>query len=217
MSARLPRARFVSHAEGERLVAQLLQLTQPAGCLVQLVAARVGEGVSSIAYDLALIAADQGLRTLLLDLDAPGSQLARLKAEMAPLGGALRPWQPLPQAQLGGLAGLEIFAATTAPLFVSDAPGNWVQAPPRASALLNWLAQQFALVLVDAASLDQSGDTLLLAPLVSTNLIVISAEQTRVQVAEDVRVRLSDAGGRVGGLVLNRRRMHIPKILYDWI
>jgi Mrp family chromosome partitioning ATPase len=75
----------------------------------------------------------------------------------------------------------------------------------------------FDVVLVDSSPLDQSADALLMAQHVTTSVLVVAAEQTRLKVAEDLRNRIIEVGGDIAGVTLNRRRFHIPRWIYDWL
>jgi Mrp family chromosome partitioning ATPase len=49
------------------------------------------------------------------------------------------------------------------------------------------------------------------------NLIVVEAESTRAAVAQNLRDQLMEIGAPIAGVVLNRRRFHIPRFIYRHI
>jgi hypothetical protein len=54
----------------------------------------------------------------------------------------------------------------------------------------------------------------MLAPNVDTTLLVVEAERTRSVVAQNLRDRVLDVGGAIGGVVLNKQRYYIPNFIY---
>jgi hypothetical protein len=75
--------RYLGIGDGNRLV-HMLRHERGTGTITQLIAARAGEGTSSLTRDLALVAArTPGVRVLLLDLTSPGNaQIAALRNEL---------------------------------------------------------------------------------------------------------------------------------------
>ena len=172
-------------------------------------AATSGEGTSSVVRDLAVIAARMpGMRVLLMDLDAPGDgQLSALRDDfdVTSVGSEI----------LSGAAdSVAIHHSALAGLHVSEsrvAPG----APrPAWGKILAGLRGRYDLILLDSPSIDRSFEGIMLAPEVDTTLLVVEAERTRSAVAQNLRDRILDAGGAIGGVVLNQQRYYIPKLIY---
>jgi len=69
-------------------------------------------------------------------------------------------------------------------------------------------------VLFDCSAVNSSNDAVVLAPQVDGVVIVLEAERTRWEVAENARQRIKSAHGNILGVVLNKRRYYIPKWLY---
>jgi Mrp family chromosome partitioning ATPase len=204
--------RFMGVAEGRRLV-YMLRHERTTGAIVQLLAAGSGAGTSSMVRDLALVAAEMAaLRVLLLDLDPPGDgQASALRSLLAAPTADRSPLTPAPSevalhqvtdSSLGGT------------LHVSE-----IRRPP-AGGIAGWVAlfgalrSAFDLVLVDSPSIDRAYDGVVLAPDVDTNLLVVEAERTRSPAACNLRDRILDVGGTIGGVVFNKRRFHIPGFIY---
>ena len=80
-------------------------------------------------------------------------------------------------------------------------------------ALGEWRAS-FNWIILDGAPITVYTDSAVLAGLVDGVILVIEAEKTRWEVAEQAKRILEDAGGRVLGCVLNRRKYHIPSSIY---
>jgi len=45
-------------------------------------------------------------------------------------------------------------------------------------------------------------------------VLVVEAEKTRWPVVESVKERITRSGGKILGIVFNKRRYHIPKWIY---
>jgi len=196
--------RFLGIGDGNRLV-HMLRHERGTGTIAQLIAANSGEGTSSLARDLALVAArTPGVRVLLLDLAPPGNgQITALRAEFDIAISATRPLIAPPaevlvhQMAFGDLHVSETFQPPAAGL------SGWVSQFPT-------LRTSYDLVLIDSPSTEQSYDGIMLAPDIDTSLLVVAAEKTRSEAAQTLRDRITDVGGLVGGVVLNKRRFHIP-------
>jgi Mrp family chromosome partitioning ATPase len=194
--------------EGTRLV-HLLRQDRSTGVIVQLIAANSGEGTSSLARDLALLAAQTpNVRVLLLDLAPPGNghitalrdgfgiEIAVTKPLIAPPAEVL-----VHQMALGDLHVTETFR-------------------PPAAGLSGWISQfeamrtSYDLILIDSPSAARSYDGIMLSPAVDTTLLVVEAERTRSAAAQNLRDKVTDMGGKIGGVLLNKRRFHIPGFIY---
>jgi Mrp family chromosome partitioning ATPase len=47
--------------------------------------------------------------------------------------------------------------------------------------------------------------------------MVVEAERTRSPIVDQARRSIESNGGRMLGVVLNKRRFHIPRFLYQWL
>jgi hypothetical protein len=200
--------RFLALGDGNRLVYMLRQ-DRASGTIAQLIAAQPGEGTSSMARDLALVAArTTGVRVLLLDLAPPGNgQIAALRAEFGMSISATRPL-------IGPPAEVLVHQMGAGDLHVSET----FRAP--ANGIAGWASQfptlrtSFDLVLIDSPATAVAYDGIMLAPDVDTSLLVIEAERTRADVARRLRDSIADVGGAIGGVVMNKRRFHVPGFIY---
>jgi Mrp family chromosome partitioning ATPase len=80
---------------------------------------------------------------------------------------------------------------------------------------LNQALRLTNLVLIDAPPILSDVTALAFARRAAGVLLVVEAEKTRKSVVEQARRRIDAADGRLCGVVLNKRRQHIPKSL-DW-
>ncbi|MBA1200262.1 CpsD/CapB family tyrosine-protein kinase [Pseudomonas capeferrum] len=87
--------------------------------------------------------------------------------------------------------------------------------PERLRVLLRQLGDQYRFVVIDGEAVYASADSLVIGNLVDGVILVVSAEQTRWEVAQAASQRLTQAGGRLIGSVFNRRKYYMPKWLYN--
>ena len=79
---------------------------------------------------------------------------------------------------------------------------------------LNEMRKTFDYVLLDGAPLPNSAETRVLCNKVDGVILVIESGKIRKQVAQRAKQELEDAGARILGVVLNKRKYHIPGWLY---
>ena len=77
------------------------------------------------------------------------------------------------------------------------------------------LRAAYDLILVDAPPATTSPQGLAVSRQVDGAVLVIAAEETRWPVAERVKQSIERSGGRVLGVVLNKRKYHIPRWMYQ--
>jgi Mrp family chromosome partitioning ATPase len=205
--AQLPPPQFLAPADGGRLFRALENAAGLIRSPVQFIAARDGEGTSSLARDFSLICARElNQRVLLLDIDPPGGGQAKWFARHRVVEvGAADP--DLATSQFGfqeiGEAGLHL--------------NNWI--PPNPLTGAQWravfgvLQTLFDIVVIDAPPLVRSFDGVSLSAHVATNILVVEAEATQAAAARDLRDRIEDLGGHISGCLMNKRRVHLP----DWL
>ena len=70
-------------------------------------------------------------------------------------------------------------------------------------------------ILFDGPPIHTSNDAIVLAPKVDGVIIVIKAEKTRWEAAQNARHRIESGKGNIIGVVLNERRFYIPEWLYQ--
>jgi capsular exopolysaccharide synthesis family protein len=81
-------------------------------------------------------------------------------------------------------------------------------------ALLDQMKVQADCILFDSPPLDSYDDSIALAAKVDGVVLVVQSEKTRREVAHKSKDRLGTTGAHILGVVLNRRRFHIPGWLY---
>jgi protein-tyrosine kinase len=79
--------------------------------------------------------------------------------------------------------------------------------------LLAELKQKFDFIIFDAAPVIEFPDSYALAPKVDGIILVVEAEKTSIEEAQRAKRNIEQAGGRLLGVVLNRRKNYIPALL----
>ena len=79
------------------------------------------------------------------------------------------------------------------------------------------LKHNFDLVLIDSPPLTVSPDGLALAAKVDGIILVVEAEKTKWRTARYVRERIEMVGGKILGVVFNKRRYYIPQSIYKYL
>jgi capsular exopolysaccharide synthesis family protein len=80
--------------------------------------------------------------------------------------------------------------------------------------LLDQLKVQWDWVLIDSPAITSCSDSNALASKVDGIILVIQAEKTRWEVGQEIRAQLENCGGRILGVILNKRRLPIPRWIY---
>lgn len=81
-------------------------------------------------------------------------------------------------------------------------------------ALLDRLKKMFDLIIIDSAPLAVSPGSIAPSRNVDGVVLVVEAEKTKWHDAASVRDRILKNGGTICGMVLNKRRFHIPERIY---
>ncbi len=171
------------------------------------------EGASTIAFNLAsALAKDKGSSVLLVD--------ANLRHPVVHSTFDISPSPGLVEVVHEGLDVRKAIRESIIPnLFLltsGDSPANpvvifesekWVD-------LMEFLRRKFHWVIFDGAPVNLYPDATVLAPRVDGAVLVVEAENKRAEVAIQAKEHLEEAGAKILGAVLNRRRHVIPEMVY---
>ena len=181
------------------------------GKLFGLTSSRRREGVTTVTSNLAITAAEQGNKVLLIDANPLNPSVYRAYGvaanpglhELFRTGGELSEFvQPCETPNLTLLTAGEL-------------PANLARASDAAWAhMLHQAKQEFDWVFVDLPALEQGGVTLRVAGLFDGIALVIEAERIRREVAERAKDSLVQARAKLIGAILNKRRHYVPGWLY---
>ncbi len=79
--------------------------------------------------------------------------------------------------------------------------------------LLSQLKEKFDFIIFDAAPVLEFPDSYALAPKVDSIILVVEADKTPIEEAQRAKRNLEQAGGRILGVVLNRKKDYTPPFL----
>jgi len=192
--------------EGLRMLRAALQLgLAPHGRrVVALTSARAGEGKTFTAANLAVLAADAGLRVLLIDADLRRGALAGWFGMdggncAVGLADALAGNATLREATCrSAVPGLWLLGAGTLPANPSE-----LLSQPRLGGILAEAESRFDLVLVDTPPVLAVADATLVCHLAGATLLLMRALETPQSVAAQALTRLGRGGAVVVGGVVN--------------
>jgi Mrp family chromosome partitioning ATPase len=175
--------------------------------LVTFIAARRQEGTSSVALEFArtareimgqrVLLLDATARTLLLD-QAPLTLAEAVRDQLTPDRAILPGDDDVDRALLGDPNGSQRAGTDSA----AD-PGE----------LWRPLRERYALIVIDAPSLEESHLGLALARHSDATVVVVRAERTRRWRVRQLLELLRQTGAQLAGTVLNRRRTYAPRFL----
>ena len=172
-----------------------------------------GEGTSTVARNLAARLADGGSSSVVLvdaNFRTPSQHLALGVPRPGGLADVIR----------GSLSldGALHMGSRSTPSFLSS--GSEVAAPAallatrEAQKAFRELGSRFTWVIVDGPPVTACSEAAILARLANAALLVVKAEATRHQVAQQAAHTLESCGTRMVGAVLNRRHYHLPEWVY---
>lgn len=195
---------------GENLRAVRSQLmlrwfnTDPARKVMAIVSPGNGEGRSFVAANLAIVFAQQGERTLLIDADMRskperGQQALFKLGKSAGLSAILANRAGLESAQLiPGLPGLAVLPAGATPPNPQELLGR-----PAFGDLLRVASQQFDVIIIDTPAGSDFADAEITAARAGAALLVARQHVSLVPRATQLARRLQDSGVALVGSVLN--------------
>lgn len=181
---------------------------------VGITAVQTGEGVSTLARELAGAYARRGRSAVLIEANWSRPSLAEAYGLIGRPGFAdIVAGSVAPSRGVHAVAdGLSVVPAGT-PAAIRKATLD----DGRVEDFLALVDERFDLALVDCEPITEIGDAAALSPFVDGFIVVIGAERTRRAVAQQALADLRAAGGAPLGVVLNRTRRPIPKWLYRWL
>lgn len=203
---------------------------------IEFIAARDGQGVSTVAREFAVFAANMvGRRVWLVDLDLMGQSQAdsigRAPARFGELGAAAtatpdgsmffsvqppvrrpdgRPWPDSRYICAHAVGGAGLWVTRFRREALRSRQG--VHVTPTAD-YWNALRRHADLVVVDAPAADRSLAGLTIAPFMDDVVMVVSADDSDVRGPVQLRDALADAGARCAGVFVNRVQVEAPPFL----
>ncbi len=205
-----------------RMKREMVQLQQhlaslipdPQDNILQFISSRNQEGVSTIVREFARVLVElKGKSVLLVDGDS------EKLTQHYTLG--IEPKMPLQQIMnSGGNLDQVITPVMDSRLFLArlfESKQQAVQLASSASQENLWthIRKKFDMIVIDAAPIDISDESLGLCAVVDGVVMVVEAEKTRAKVISHLKARIEQSGGNLLGMVFNNQRHYIPKWLYQ--
>ena len=186
-------------------------LPEGASPVIQLMSATSGEGTSTIARALSLAVAEAtGRRVLLLRITATGKRPSEANDTLS-LEAALRDDQSIdiPFSRPG-----------VAPFFVASLSAESIagqEGTTRLRGLWERLMPFVDVIIVDAPAALTEFAGLAVVGLAGGVILVVEAERTRSPIVNEAKRLIEAHGGKILGVVLNKRNRYIPRIIYRWL
>jgi uncharacterized protein involved in exopolysaccharide biosynthesis/Mrp family chromosome partitioning ATPase len=193
------------------------QVPSGRGRVIQFLGSKRGEGASTVARELARIAAHKiGLSVLLLDANRIAPSLDDFFSLQPKEGG----WQD--GVRSAGEVELTLHQVENTTLYLSPSSNSARPSPVvfnrrRIRPVWDDLRRRFDLIIVDSAPITVSPDSAAIANEADGTILVVEAENTRWTIVDHARQKVTQSGGTVLGTVLNKRRFHIPGFIYKRI
>ena len=175
---------------------------------IQFVASKPSEGTSLVASQFAAFSAGiEAGSALLIDCVTPPQWRNEQRPTLAEVFSAKGQIEP-------AIASHELvrnlYGAT-----LSNHPNSILHTDPVAlGAVLDQARQRYRMTVLDTPSLEESPGTLVFSRACDAVVLVLEAEKTPAEVAEATIDAIERGGGKVIGLIFNKRRFHMPRWLY---
>lgn len=179
-----------------------------------------GEGCSTIAVALAAgMACDRrDLRVLLIDANLRYPAV-HTWFDLSPAPGlveAMRDednrYRYMRSSPLRGVPNFHLL--TAGGQAAADARHVSVIESPALASFIREMREHYDLVVIDSPPVIQYSDALTLCRMADATILVIDAQNTRWEVAQRARNQLTNSEASLAGVVLNKRKLHIPKSVY---
>jgi Mrp family chromosome partitioning ATPase len=179
--------------------------------IIQFIGPEGEEDVSSIARGFAYVAVKAGKSVLLIEGDQKNHNQKRffkIKNSVSWMN-ALYNDTVKPDA---------IHKIGDIPLYISaNSDGRQrsqqVSLPKAFESFVRDVGQDFDLMVVDSSPVQKTNDGLMLSPLMDGIVLVVEANKTMSNAAEEIKNRILRSGGNLLGVVVSRERHYLPSIL----
>lgn len=199
-----------------RQIASLSGLREGTTAAVGITSATRGEGVTSVAVNVAAAASrDLQGRVLLVDANFDHPFAAEVAGAQDGEGLAdvlvgIEDWTEF--VQRSAMPSLDVLAAGTKQARALLSAGS-----DRLRGLLRAICSRYQLVIFDLPPASELSACLPVANCLDGVLMVVEAERTRNKTVERAKQRLIQSGAKLIGAVLNKRREYVPDWIYERI
>ena len=202
------------HDAFDQLASRLLGSDEQGRRSLLVTACHAGAGASTVAQNVAVaLARRRRGRALLVDgnLRSPSLHEALHVPRSSGLAEAANFEIPIEDALLWSEQHANLWFMTAGRRL--ESPVLFLESPELES-FLKVLESSFEYVVFDSAPVGSCPEALILARQVGSVVLVLEAESTRWEVAQGTKRLLEEARVQVPGVVLNRKRHHVPSWLY---
>jgi Mrp family chromosome partitioning ATPase len=179
------------------------------GLVIAVIGPHPKTGVTSVVHGIGRVAAELGGQRVLLCDGTGTDDLLRLNKVVMRRSSIER---------LAAFEGVSIPAGlVSCPLDNDRTPHEMIARVARYAEALRKFRSVFDLIVVDVPASNVSDLGPALAKHVDAVVVVVEAEKTRAPLIKSLVSVIQGNGGKVAGLVLNKRIQHIPKRVYRWL
>ncbi len=180
--------------------------------VIQFIGSKEGEGTSTIVREFAMVAVTKFNKSVLIldaDIQKPSHHNFFRTSPVYSCEDRMRDGKPLENA---------FFKVGNSSLSISIISRH----SPSSLQVFDFLSNgnfrekldQFDLILIDSPPATTSSDGLAISRLADGVVLVVEAEKTRWPIAESVKDKIVQNGGKILGIAFNKRRHHIPGAVY---
>lgn len=187
------------------------------GKLIQFIGSQKGEGTTTLIREFARVSSLKlGKRVLLMkadsqetksDVESPMTLEYDLKSLIDHFPDAEISDSKEVEEQYTTQVLVEIHAPALSPAFSSAHVKRFCEN----------LKRQFDLILIDSPPVSASPDGLAVARHMDGVVLVVEAENTRWRMVDHVKNRISQANGKILGIIFNKQRHYIPAFIYRFL
>jgi len=209
-------ARGVRDAEQYHTLASEIGIALPnvGSKVVMFVSSVPGEGASLVAREFALTLASEGeICTVLVDLNLREPSAAESFRVPRDPGFADLVLSELPLSQC--LRSTDTPRLSVLPAGRPVASPARVLADPRVEEAIAELRRRFGFVVIDMSPIVPFSEGVQFSRRVDGVVLVVRSGRTKRELVQRALELLGDAGARVLGTVLNRRRFYVPRFIYE--
>lgn len=189
-----------------------MDFESPSGYVLGVTSGERRSGVSTVAANLAIRAADNQMHPVLLvdaNVRSPKQHRAfRLKGDVGLADVLVRGGTPEEAVQKTRYPGLDVL-----PLGLKDHFDRARVAADAIEQLDKWMRESYTTVIIDLPDATDLRHTLLLARKADSIVLVVRAESSRRNEIKKAVAKLQQDGVSIGGVVLNRIRQYAPRWL----
>lgn len=180
--------------------------------IIQFIGSSRGEGTSTVIRQLARVSTSRLDRSVLL-LDARPKSCHASFFGIEPEGGVAE------TISNGRSIKDVLYQIGNSKLYIGQLSlnGNYVTSifgSPEIDDIFEELKQKFDFILIDSPSADISTDVIAISSKVHGVVMVVAAEHAKWQKINAVKEKITNNGGNILGVVLNKRKHYIPEFIY---